>query len=98
MQSSSSKALVVLNSGPISAQLAQQNAAMRNRTHFKTQSVSPVSWLPPSLPKSLQTDPVKVESVGPDHPEPVEGVEPEEDDHQSHQEASGVAVVDSLVL
>ena len=42
--------------------------------------------------------PVKVESVGPDHPEPVEGVEPEEDDHQSHQEASGVAVVDSLVL
>ena len=32
----------------------------------------------------LQTDPIKVESVGPDHPEPVEGVEPEEDHHQPH--------------
>ena len=44
----------------------------------------------------MKTDPVKVESVGPDHPEPVEGVEPEEDDHQPHQESSSVAIVDSV--
>ena len=43
---------------------------------------------------SLCTNPVKVEGVCPDHPESVEGVEPEEDDHQAHQEAPGVAVVD----
>ena len=42
--------------------------------------------------------PVKVESVGPDHPESVEGVEPEEDHHQSHQKSPSVAIVDSLVL
>ena len=46
----------------------------------------------------LQTDPIKVESVGPDHPEPVEGVEPEEDDHEADQETPSVAIVDSLVL
>ena len=40
-----------------------------------------------------KSHPVKVKRVGPDHPEPVEGVQPEQEDQDAHDDAARIAGV-----
>ena len=44
------------------------------------------------------THPIKIKRVSPDHPQPVEGVQPEQDNHQPHNDPTRVPCVDGVLL
>ena len=46
-----------------------------------------------TISRKEKTHPIKVKCVGPDHPQPVEGIQPEEEHHEAHDDAPLIAGV-----